>query len=130
MSSVVVCVATAPYCSSVARISSSENAGPRYEPFCASLSGRHGARTVEPGMPDRKRRTQRTTGITGRGLDPDILERPFAQQPAVAHTVQRNAAGQHERLFTRLLVHVPRHAQHDLFGHLLHDCAQGPSPAA
>ena len=37
---------------------------------------------------------QCAAGIAGRRLNPDVVERPLAQQPAVRHAVQRNAAGQ------------------------------------
>ena len=43
-----------------------------------------------------ERRAERAAGIAGRRLDPDVVERALAQQLAVGHAVQRDAAGQAE----------------------------------
>ena len=43
-----------------------------------------------------RRRAQRTAGVAGGRLDPDVLERAFAQDAAVGDAVQGHAAGQHE----------------------------------
>ena len=53
-------------------------------------------------MPDEQGRAQRAAGVAGRGLDPDVVERPLAEQPAVGHAVQRHAAGQDEVLLPGL----------------------------
>ena len=47
-------------------------------------------------MPDQQRRAERAAGVAGRRLNPDLLERAFAQDPAVADAVERHAAGQDE----------------------------------
>src|ERR1051326_6058694 len=67
-------------------------------------------------MPDRERYTQRPTRVSSRRLDPDVLERHFAQHSSVRHTVQSHTTGQAEILHTRLSSHVLRHLQHHLFG--------------
>ena len=45
-------------------------------------------------MPDRKRCTDGATRVAGGGLDPDILERAFAQQATVGDAVKRHASGE------------------------------------
>ena len=45
-------------------------------------------------MPDELRDAERAAGVAGGRLDPESLERAFAQQPAVADAVERDAAGQ------------------------------------
>ena len=57
-------------------------------------------------MPDEQGGAQGAAGVAGGGLDPDVVEGPFAQQPAVGHAVQRHAAGQHQVLLPRLRVDV------------------------
>ena len=47
-------------------------------------------------MVDEEGHAERPAGIAGRGLDPDLLERAFAEDPAVGHAVQGDAAGQAE----------------------------------
>ena len=81
-------------------------------------------------VPDRERDAERAAGVARRRLDPESLERPLAQQPAVADAVERDAAGEAEVLHAGLAVHVARHAQHDLLGHHLDRRARGPSRAA
>ena len=53
-------------------------------------------------MPDEQRGAERAAGVARRRLDPDVLERPFAQQPAVGDAVERDAAGQHQVLHAGL----------------------------
>ena len=43
-----------------------------------------------------ERGSQRPARVAGRGLDPDVVEDPFAQEDAVGHAVQGHAAGQAE----------------------------------
>ena len=69
------------------------------------------ARLLQQLMPDEQRRAQRTAGVAGRRLNPDVVERPFAQQPAVGHAVERHATGQHEVLQLRFAMHVPADPQ-------------------
>ena len=47
-------------------------------------------------MPQRVGDAERAAGVAGRGLNPEVLEGPFAQEPAVADAVERDAAGQAE----------------------------------
>ncbi len=65
-------------------------------------------------VPDELGDTQRTTGVARGRLDPQPLEGPLAQQPAVGDAVQRHAAGQAEVLEAGLAVHGARHAHDDL----------------
>ena len=96
------------------------NAGPSSEPLHARRPPAGVARLVEQLVPDEQRRAERAAGVAGGRLDPDVLERPLAQDAAVADAVERDAAGQARGSSRPVsLVHVARHAQHDLFGHLL-----------
>ena len=70
-------------------------------------------------MPDEQGRAERPAGVAGRRLDPDVVERPLAQQPAVGHAVERDAAGQDEVLHAGSRVNVAADPQHDLLGHRL-----------
>ena len=70
-------------------------------------------------------------GVAGRRLDPEPLERPLAQQPAVGHAVQRDAAGQAQVRARRSAACTCRAIrEHDLLGHGLDRRAPGPSRAA
>ena len=82
-----------------------------------SLPGVTRARLLEVPMPGELRHAERAAGVAGRGLDPELLERALAQQPAVAHAVERDAAGEAEPVEPGLAVHRARHAEHDLLGH-------------
>src|SRR5258707_7795487 len=53
-----------------------------------------GPRVFTVAMPQRERDAKRAACIAGRRLDPHFLERPFAEDPAVADAVQSDAAGQ------------------------------------
>ena len=111
---------TAPTGARQRSISSSEKAGPEVR-AAACRRPRSAARrgVAEHLVMDGQRGAERAAGVAGRRLDPEALERPLAQQPAVADAVERDAAGEAEVLHAGLAVHVPRHAQHDLLGHLL-----------
>ena len=75
-------------------------------------------------MPEAEGRTQRSASVAGRGLDPDVVERAFAQQPAVADAVQRDAASEAEIWHARFAVSETRHLQHDLLGDVLNRSRQ------
>ncbi len=49
-------------------------------------------------VPGKQRGTQGTARIARGGLNPDVLERALAEQPAVGDAVQRHAAGHHQIL--------------------------------
>ena len=70
-------------------------------------------------MPDQQRHAERPAGVPGRRLNPDVLKRPFPQDPAVGHAVERHAAGQAEILHPGQLLCEPGGLEHDLFGHFL-----------
>jgi hypothetical protein len=63
---------------------------------------------------------ERAAGITRGRLDPEVRERPLAQQPAVADAVERDAARQAQVRRAGACVGGARHPQHDLFAHHLH----------
>src|SRR5688572_818176 len=65
-------------------------------------------------MRDQLSDAKRTTRVTSRRLNPQALERSFAQQAAIANAVERDATREHQILETRLLMRGARHAQHDL----------------
>src|SRR6185503_4229535 len=76
-------------------------------------------RLAEIAMPERERYAERAAGVSRRGLDPEIVERPFAQDAPVGDAVERHAAGEAELGEAGLLPRVLGHLQHDLFGDLL-----------
>ncbi len=59
---------------------------------------------------------ERPARVARSRLNPQILERPLAQDPPVRHAVKRDAAGQAQLFLARFCVHVPGHPQQDLFG--------------
>ena len=68
-------------------------------------------------IPAPQRGSQSAAGISRRGLDPEILERPFAEQAAVGDAIQRDAAGQTEAFQLGLTVRMFRQLEHNLLGH-------------
>ena len=66
-----------------------------------------------------QRRPERAPRIAGSGLNPEPLERPLAEQPAVGHAVERHATGQAEVRQARLCMNMPGHSQDNLLEHLL-----------
>ena len=74
---------------------------------------------VQQLVPDEQGSPQSAAGIAGGGLNPDVLERPFTQQPAVGDAVERHATRHHEVLHPGLAVQLAPYAQHDLLGHFL-----------
>ena len=71
-------------------------------------------------MPDQLRHAERAAGVARRRLNPDVLERPVAQNLAVADAVERHAAGHDEVLRLRQRMQVPRALEHHLLAHDLH----------
>ncbi len=67
-----------------------------------------------------ERGAERTAGVAGGRLDPDLLELAVTQDLAIRNAVQRDTAGQAEILGAGLLGERRRQAQHDLLGDLLH----------
>ena len=74
---------------------------------------------VEELVPDEQRHAQRAAGVPRRRLDPDVVERPLAQDAPVADAVERDAAGQAELAQPGLGVDVARRPQHRLLGNRL-----------
>ena len=82
--------------------------------------GRHATVAAQHRVVNGERDADGAAGVAGSRLDPQALEGPFAQQAPVADAVERDAAREAEVLHAGLAVHVARHPQHDLLGHLLH----------
>ncbi len=82
------------------------------------------SRVVQDFVVDEKRDADGASGIPGRRLNPDLLERTFAEQTAVPDAVERDSTRQAQIFRARFLVHVASHSQHDLFGDLLNGCGQ------
>mgnify|MGYP001359678951 CR=1 FL=1 len=57
------------------------------------------SRLFHPDMPSGKSRTQRTAGIAGRRLYPEIVKYFLAQQRAVGYAIKRHPAG-HNQIIT------------------------------
>ena len=77
------------------------------------------ARFVQKLMPDEQCDAQSPARIAGGGLNPDILERPVAENLAVADAVEGDTAGEAEVFHAGCLAHMAGDAEHDFFGHLL-----------
>ena len=58
------------------------------------------------------RHAERAAGVSGGRLDPDLLERTFAKDPAVADAVERDAARQTQIFSCRFRDARSRHLQH------------------
>ena len=63
-------------------------------------------------MPLQERGTDRATGVAGRGLHPEVLERALAHDAAVRHAVEGHATGHHEILGAGEIVRVLHTPQH------------------
>ncbi len=70
-------------------------------------------------MPDAHGHAKCAARIARRRLDPDLVERSFAEDASVAHAVQRHAACQAEIAHPRFTMGERRHLQHHLFGDFL-----------
>ncbi len=68
-------------------------------------------------------------GVARGGLDPQVVERPLAQQAPVGHAVERHTAGQHRPTLARQARRRAGHAQDDLLGHRLDGPGQVHLPA-
>ena len=77
------------------------------------------ARLAEMTMPEAECDAEGATGITGRGLTPHVLERPFTQDAAVADTIKRHTTSQAQITHPGFLVRERGHLEHHLFGDLL-----------
>ena len=76
-------------------------------------------RPVQMLEPVVKRRTQRTSGITGRRLDPQFVKRAFTQKAPVGDTIQGDSSGETKLLQARLPMDMDGQPQHHILGHLL-----------
>ena len=94
-------------------------AGPSKAPSIRSWPPSALRSLAEELVPDRERRADRAAGIARRRLHPDVLEGAVAQDLAVGHAVERDAAGETEIVEAVLARERARQPQHDLLGHLL-----------
>ena len=78
--------------------------------------GRRRSGVVEQLVPDEERDPQRSPGIARRRLDPDVVERPLAQDAAVADAVECDPACQTQVPLAGLPVYVTGGREHDLLG--------------
>ena len=70
-------------------------------------------------VPNKERRPECTSSISGGRLDPQFLERTFSEDSPVPDAVQSDATGHDEIRQPRQLVSVTRRPEHDLFGDFL-----------
>ena len=70
-------------------------------------------------MPDELCDAQRAAGVTGRGLDPELVERSLPQDATVAHAVEGDTASKAEVVAAGDFLGVGHRLEHDVFGHLL-----------
>ena len=77
------------------------------------------ARLIEKLIPDEQRRAQRPARVARGRLNPNVVERPFTENTAVADAVQRDASGETQVSGAGLCVDVRGRTQHDLLGHAL-----------
>ena len=70
-------------------------------------------------MPCGERRAYGAAGVAGGGLDPQPLERAFAKDSSIAHTIQRNSSRQTEVLGTGFAMQASDETKHHFFGHFL-----------
>ena len=83
------------------------------------VTRRLGTRFFQELMPDEQGRAQCPARITGRRLDPDVVECPVAQQTAIGHAIEPDAACHDEVLHAGLRANVAADAKEDLLGHIL-----------
>ncbi len=69
---------------------------------------------------DVERRAERASGIAGRGLYPEVLERALAHDASVGHAVEGHAARHAQVAKARPAVEIAGHPENDLLGHLLY----------
>ena len=89
-----------------------------------SIISHGGPGLVEQLMPHEQSGPQGPSGVARRGLDPDIFERAFPEQPTIGHAIQGHTAGQAEPPLTCVIMHVPGHLQQDLFRYFLNGSGQ------
>src|SRR4051812_40409784 len=70
-------------------------------------------------MPQAHRDTERAARVSGRGLNPDLVERALAEDATVANAVQRHAAGETKIARAGLAVSESRDLQHHFFRDVL-----------
>ena len=70
---------------------------------------------LQVAMPDQLSDAEGATGVAGSRLNPDALERAFAQQPAVGDAVEGDSPRETEVFRPGRAVRRAGHAEHDLF---------------
>ena len=112
-------VKRAPAAASRRSTSGCAKAGPSKAPCIRSRPPFGLTRAAEKLVPYRQRRPDGAAGVARRRLHPDALEGAVAQDLAVGHAVERDAAGETEIVEPVLAGERARQPQHDLLGHLL-----------
>ena len=103
-----------------ASISAAEQSGPKQRAMHrVSCSNMAPFLTLGEGVPIGQSRAQSAAGVPRRGLNPNLLERPLAQQPAIGHAIQRHTPGQAQTVAPGRLARASRQSQHGLLGHQL-----------
>ena len=94
--------------------------------FCAAVAGAEQggiagwlAFRAEELVGDEERRAERAARIASGGGDPQIVEDARAEEHAVGHAVQRDAAREHKMPRAGECPRVSRHAEDDLLRHAL-----------
>ena len=72
----------------------------------------------------RQRSAECTTGIPGRGLNPNIVERAVAQDLAIGHAVEGDTPRQAKAVDPRFLCECPGQAQNNFFRYRLDGCGE------
>ena len=67
-------------------------------------------------VPCKQRRAEGSAGVARGRLNPDIFERPFPEDPAVAHAIQGDTPRKNKVFLARFLLDVSRLTEHDFFG--------------
>ena len=83
------------------------------------LSGRDAAGFAAVAVPDELGHAERTARVAGGRLDPQLLERPLAEEAPVGYAVERHSPREAELVQSRLPVDGAGHSYHDLFTHRL-----------
>ena len=79
----------------------------------AGTCGRPAPRSTD----DRHGRAERPAGVAGGGLDPEVVDDVLAEEPAVGHAVEGDAAGQAEGALAGGRPSGAGQADHDVLGH-------------
>ena len=71
---------------------------------------------VEQLVPDQQGDSECSTGVSCRGLDPDLIERSFSEDSAIGHAIECDSTGEAQFVHSCGLVDMVSHFQHGVFG--------------